>query len=392
MSVQLKNEIRLVHSGNDFFDTLESIIHSAKQNIHFQTYIFDYDATGIKIANALKQAASKGIQVTLVLDAFGSKSLPDHFVEDIKKAGVEFRWFAPLLSMEIIHLGRRLHHKVVVADKETALIGGINISDKYKGNEQQLAWLDYAVLLKGTICNDADKICRHILDKKFKIDKLKDRIKNSMEFYKGLENDTFIKLRQNDRFRRKNEISKSYIRAIRNSQHSITLVSSYFLPGTQISYALKKAAKRGVKVNIIFSGIADVPVLGKAANHLYISFLKSGIIIYEWKKSVLHGKLALVDDEWATVGSFNLNHLSALSSIELNVDIKDKLFANELKKHLTDIVTNGCEKIDYEIYLKNNTLIKRSVNFTAYFLVRTVMRFIALFPRLFSSSREEAAL
>lgn len=392
MPSQEKDEIRLVHSGNDYFDTLEAIINGAKHSIHFQTYIFDSDETGIQIAIALKKAASRGVNVSLVLDAFGSNSLSDYFTEELRNAKIEFRWFAPLFSMEAIRIGRRLHHKVIVADKKIALIGGINISDKYKGNPQQLPWLDYAVLIKGSICNEANEICLQILDKKFKIDKIRDRIKNTFNSYKGHEHNTFIKLRQNDRFRGKNEISKSYLRAIRNAQHSIILVSSYFLPGTQISHALKRASKRGVKVNIILSGISDVPILGKAAYHLYGSFLKNGITIYEWKRSVLHGKLALVDNEWATVGSFNLNHLSALSSIELNVDVKDNTFAKTLKEHLEGVITNGCEKIDYEIYLKNNTLIKRSVNFIAYFIMRTSMRFLALFPKLFSSSKEEEAL
>ncbi|MGQ0827210.1 MAG: phospholipase D-like domain-containing protein [Bacteroidota bacterium] len=388
MSLQKENEVQLVHSGNDFFDTMEHIIDSGKHTLHLQTYIFDNDATGRRILDKLKQAAARGVNVNLVLDAFGSKSLSKNFIEEIERSGIIFRWFAPFLSWDAIRVARRLHHKILVVDSKIALIGGINISDKYKGDERTIPWLDYAILIKGNICKEIDKICTQIFDKKFKLDTFKNAINN----YKKIDPAIVLQLRQNDRLRGKNEISKSYTRAIRNAKHSITLVSSYFLPGTQIKYALGRAAKRGVKINIILAGISDIPVLNKAAYHLYGSFLKQGISIYEWKRSVLHGKLALVDDKWVTIGSFNLNHLSALSSIELNVDVRDEAFIYDLKEHLQTVVNTGCEKIDYTIYIKNNTFIKRSINLIAYFLSRTCMRFLALFPKLFSSSREESGL
>jgi len=388
MSLQKENEVRLIYSGNDFFDTMEGIIDSAKHTLHLQTYILDNDTTGTLILKRLKQAAARGVDVNLVLDAFGSKALSKNFIEEIKKSGIVFHWFGPLFSIDVLRIGRRLHHKVLLADQNIALIGGINISDKYKGDEQNIPWLDYAILIKGAICKEIDKICLQIFDKKFKLDTLKNVVNN----YRKNDPSVVLQLRQNDRLRGKNEISKSYTRAIRNANNSITLVSSYFLPGNKIKYALRRAAKRGVRVNIVLGGISDVPLLSKAATHLYGFFLKEGITIYEWKRSVLHGKLALIDDKWATIGSFNLNHLSALSSIELNIDVTDEAFILELKEHLQTIIDTGCEKIDYSIYIKNNTLLKRSANMFAYFLSRTGMRFLALFPKIFSSTREESGL
>ncbi|MBA3705002.1 MAG: hypothetical protein H0W84_03620 [Bacteroidetes bacterium] len=374
------DSIRLVYSGNDFFDTMEDIINSAKYTIHLQTYIFDADQTGKQIISALKNAANRNVKVNMVLDAFGSKSLSNHFVEELINMDIEFRWFAPFFSIEAIQMGRRLHHKVIVADHNIALIGGINISNKYKGDDQHTPWLDYAVLLKGSICEEIHKICLQISGKKFILDEFKKPVD-----FRVYDNNSILQLRRNDRFRGKNQISKSYTREIRNANQSITLVSSYFLPGTRIKNALIKAAKRGVQVNIILSGIDDVPIMGKATHYLYESFLKQGINIYEWKKSVLHGKLALVDDAWATVGSFNLNHLSALSSIELNIDVKDKTFALTLKKHLEEVI-KSCEKIDYDHYIKNYRLIRKLMNGIAYYLTRILMKGIALFPKIFSYS------
>jgi cardiolipin synthase len=142
------DQVKLVYSGEDYFEKLIELIRTANSIIHFQTYIFDDDATGIQIATELKKAAAKGVKVYLLIDAFGSKELPRSVIHDLNKNGVYARLFAPFFSKNTINLGRRMHHKIVVADNNTALIGGINISDKYRGTPSQPAWLDYAILVK----------------------------------------------------------------------------------------------------------------------------------------------------------------------------------------------------------------------------------------------------
>ncbi|MEO6903160.1 MAG: phospholipase D-like domain-containing protein [Bacteroidia bacterium] len=372
----------LIYSGNDYFNTLIKLIESAQKSIHFQIYIFEQDETGTQVITALKQAAKRGVCIHLILDAFGSNGLSKKFIDDILNAGIQLRFFAPLFSKNILHFGRRLHHKVVVIDDSKALIGGINISDKYKGSLEEIPWLDYAILISGTVCLYAAKICLDIFNKKFTLKK-----KNKPSAI-STKNDCLIRFQQNDRLRGKNQIASSYIHAIRNAKHSIKFVSSYFLPGRRILKALKKAAARGVKIVVIFSGISDVPLLGRATTHLYKSLLKENILIYEWKKSVLHGKLALVDNDWLTIGSFNLNHLSALGSIELNVDVIDELVTQELSKHLLLIINTGCDKIDSENYAKRNTGLTIFLNTISYYLVRSFIKGLALFPNLFQFHRK----
>jgi cardiolipin synthase len=376
------DEVQLVYSGSDYFDRLLELIHAAKDSIYFQTYIYDSDSTGILIGDALKVAAGRGVKVYMLLDAFGSKELSGEFIADLINAGIHLRMFAPFFSRHTINFGRRLHHKVVVADHCVALIGGINISDKYRGSSIQRAWLDYAILVKGDVCEQVDKICLAILRRQFPISRKKNvpslPVSNSL-----------VRFRQNDHLRRKRQISKSYLQAIRTAEHSIAFVSSYFLPGRRILKALKKAAKKGVQVTIILSADSDIFLYGRATSHLYISLMKWGIHIYEWNQSILHGKIAMVDDKWVTIGSFNLNYLSALSSIELNVEVIDPTIVNQLKQHLQEIIRNGCKKIDYEDYLQSNTWKRRMLNTIVYYLTRIVMKSLALFPKLFSWSKED---
>jgi cardiolipin synthase len=376
------DEVQLVYSGSDYFNKLQELIQAANTSLYFQTYIYDEDATGILIANALKTAARRGVRIYMLIDAFGSKELSKKFIADLQGAGIHLRMFAPFFSKNTIHLGRRMHHKIVVADDDTALVGGINISDKYRGSATERAWLDYAILVKGNVCEQLSKICLTILRRRFPILKKKPETKTTIS-------NSLVRFRQNDRLRGKKQISKSYLQAIRAAEHSIVFVSSYFLPGRRILKALKKASESGVQVVIILSANSDIILFGKATSHLYASLMKQGIQIYEWQQSILHGKIAMVDEKWVTIGSFNLNYLSALSSIELNVEVMDATLVNQLQQHIQEVIQTGCKKIDYDLYIQSNTWRRRMINTTAYYLTRGFMKSLALFPKLFSRSKED---
>lgn len=368
-------EVRLVHSGNDYFETLENLIHSAKHSLHLQTYIFDEDETGRSIANSLKAAASRGVKIHMMLDGYGSKSLSRKFSKDLRSSGIRLRYFAPFFSSQNIYFGRRLHHKVIVADKNIALIGGINIADKYHGSATETAWLDYAILIKGSICQEVDNICLHTYGRK-----LIWKQKKAKKVPKQIQSDELIsvRIRENDRLRRKNQISGSYLQAIQNAKKSIYITGSYFLPGTRLRKALIKAAKHGVEVHLIMAGVSDVPVFQSATRWLYDLLFRNGIKIYEWEKSVLHGKVAVVDGNWATIGSFNLNHLSAYGSIELNVDVLNEQFSKSFQLHLKSVIETGCKQV-FPIH-QNNHWTAKLKRWAAYQLTRTTIKIVALFP------------
>lgn len=376
------SRVRLVHSGNDYFDTLENIIRSAKHTIHLQTYIFDDDNTGKRIAVALKEAAQRGVAIALLLDGFGSQALSKKFVLDLQNSGIDIRFFAPFFSTQSIYLGRRMHHKIVVADKSTALIGGINIADKYHGTATESPWLDYAILLEGSVCKQLDMLCRNMygIRNRLRRIRLQRFLKKQIQETEENEERILVKIKQNDRLKGKNQISRSYIRAIRNAHTCIYITGSYFLPGSKLRKALVAASKRGVEVNLILAGVSDVPLFQAATTWLYDFLFRHGIKIYEWKKSVLHGKVAVVDNNWATVGSFNLNHLSAYGSIELNIDVPDETFVKGFREHLKSTIETGCEQAFPE--KQNNHWTARLKRWFAYQLTRTSIKMMVIFPYL----------
>ena len=364
----------LVYSGEDYFSRLERIILESKFEIHIQTYIFDFDATGQRVIEALKIAASKNVKIHILIDGFGSMLFPQDLINELKKEGIDIRIFSPLFSANSLYIGRRLHHKIVIADAKCALIGGINIAEKYLGNEKFAPWLDYAVEINDeNIGKSLQELCREIFFRKRII-----RRKEIKSVQENTEN-IIINVLQNDWLKRKNEIFKTYINKISSAQKEIVIVSSYFFPGKKLIATLNKASKNNVTIKLILSGISDVPMARRASCHLYSKLLSNNIEIYEWKKSVLHGKTAVIDSKWTTIGSFNLNNLSSFASIEMNVAIDSERFAKDYLMHLHNIIAQ-CERITPETLKLTHGLTAKFTNWISYWAARIAERVVTYIP------------
>lgn len=365
--------LRLVRSGVDYFDTLLELINRAKEVIHLQTYIFDADETGLRVISALKEAAVRGVKVFVVVDGFGSKDFPDGIKVDIERVGIIFKVFSPIGELNLLHLGRRMHHKIVVVDGRFCLVGGINVADKYCGALGEEPWLDFAILISGEAALKGQQICDAILRRKLS------RKSNGLpaSFKIG---DSDVRFRQNDWFRGKFQVTRGYVKRFSLARKEVWIVASYFLPNRAIRKALRKAARNGAKIRLILPGQSDVPLFKSATSHLYQYLDKCGAEIYEWERSVLHGKLAMVDGQWTTIGSFNLNNLSVFGSIELNVEVTGDAHANEVYSLLQLLTESGCKRIlpghDISFWGKVK-------NYLSYELVRLMLKFLVFFPRYF---------
>ncbi len=361
--------IKLLQSGAPYFDRLFACISKATYEIHLQVYIFDEDETGKRVIQLLIDAARRGVKVFVVVDAFGTDQLSKETILKMQAYGIQFREFSPLFTSGGFHLGRRLHHKIALFDEEVALVGGINIADKYHGTATQTAWLDFAVEIRGPVIAEIRDICLDIWQKKYdKLPAPKIAAKGGLR----------VRLIQNDWLRRKVEISGAYRQTIRRADKELILVASYFLPGIRIRYLLKRAQKRGVKITILLGGVSDVPSVQRAGNYLYGWMLKNNITIYEWKPSVLHGKLAIADEKWVTIGSYNINFLSDYGSLELNVEVVDKNFARQTRQTLQELITEGCEEITPDQYEKRRTILGRILDWISYQLIRTSFKIMYL--------------
>lgn len=328
--------------------------------MHLQVYIFNDDTTGRKIIDALKLASSRGVSVYIMVDSFGSE-LSSKIIREFKEAGIRFRYFSPFPFSGFTQSGRRLHHKICVADNSVAILGGINIADKYSGFNEPNAWFDYAVKIEGPICPNITAICDSIWQRRFR--RRKSKLQNA-----GARGTSQVRISMNDWLRRKNQVSSSYKFMLRNAQREIIIVASYFIPSRRLLKILVNAAKRGRTVNIILSRKSDVPFIKSATTYLYDKMLRSGIAIFEYTESVLHAKVCVVDEEWCTIGSHNLNHLSEFLSIETNVDVMDKNFASMFRHELLSVMQNQCVEITLEDHKQGNSL-QRLSRWTSFKLV-----------------------
>jgi cardiolipin synthase len=366
--------VELVHSGTDYFSRLEHIIKNAKYEIHMQFYIFKNDSIGNKILDELKKAASRRIKIYILLDGYGSFSFSKEVIIDLKNLGINFRFFSPLFSPNSFYIGRRLHHKVMVADARVVLIGGINIADNYYGTPTKKPWLDYSVQVNDLkIAKALQLLCRDLFYKKRYL------FKKKIESVFMRQQETVVNIIQNDWLKRKNEIYDAYINSFDNAQEEIIIVGSYFLPGRRMHNALKKAARNNVKIKLILSGISDIPLSKRATYHIYSTLLENTIELYEWNKTVLHGKAAVVDDYWSTIGSFNLNNLSTYGSLEMNVEITSAVFSSAYSKHLKDIISQ-CKRITPESLKKRNTIYSSFINWLSYWTARLILKVATYLP------------
>jgi cardiolipin synthase A/B len=355
------DSVELIAGGPDYFTCLEKLIDSAKEILHLHTYILDEDETGLMVIESLKKAVARGVKTFVLADGFGSSNLSKKKVEEMRKSGIHFRYFSPSyftsFKSENPFLGRRLHHKIAVADKKIALIAGINISNKYHGNTKDLPWLDYAVLIKGEICTYLDILCEKVF------------LKKTFRHINGYscpskENNVLVRFRRNDWVRGRSEVYLSYLEALNDSKNNVIIAASYFHPDPSLRIKIKQACKRGVKVKLLLAGLNDVPFSKYGEQYIYASLLKHGVEIYEWPHSVLHCKAIVVDDEFVSIGSYNLNELSHYLCIELNTDIKSKKLNAAFRKDLEQYLVPEY-KVDKEIYLHENAM-RRVRNFIVY--------------------------
>ena len=366
------NKAKLVRGGQDYFRQLLLLIEQARETIHLQTYIYASDETGKTIGNALIAAAKRNVQVYLIADGYASREMSPAFIRQLEEAGVHFRFFEPLFKSGYYYFGRRLHHKLFVADNQYALVGGVNISNNYNDLPGKPAWLDFALFAEGEIARELCVLCWKTWNGYPKRNATPPCGKMQADTGISPEEACFIRMRRNDWVRGKNQVSKSYIQVFRQATAEIIIVSSYFLPGRHFRKKISEAARRGVRVRVLLAGTSDVSIAKQAERYMYRWLLKDNIEIYEYLPTVLHGKIAICDDKWFTIGSYNVNNISAFASIELNLDVSNEKLAGSVKQTIESIIEKDCIRITEKKLNTGHHLLRRLWQEICYTAIRVL--------------------
>ena len=364
------NYVEFYKDGDLYYEKFLKMIRSAKESIHLQTYIFEIDAIGSKVQYELIEAARRGVEVCVLVDSIGSRNLTHDAEVKFAEGGVHFCRFNGIQIKWLYRWGRRLHHKILLIDYKEAMVGGINVLDSCLP-ESTIPQLDFAVYFNGPSTVKLAAYTQHIFRKASKKNVSNKNEKEFIHHETGLD----LGISINDWIHGRAVITKQYARITKEAQHQITIINSYFFPRKKFMKQLTDAAARGVRVRLILPKYSDWPSYILASEYLYDYFLKRGVEIYLWKKSVLHGKLATVDNKWSTIGSFNLNYTSYQQNLEMNIDIYSPKYTEFLNHEIETTILTGCERVDPSGHIEKHPLKTRVSRFVFYIILSIIANF-----------------
>jgi cardiolipin synthase A/B len=356
--------MRLLTGGVDLFAAMVDAMDAAQHEVLLETYIFDFAGAGADVAHALMRAATRGVQVRVVVDGVGTGQLPAVWATQLAQAGVQVRVFAPVVGLGfwLPSRWRRLHRKLCVVDDTVAFCGGINILDDFLDPHVQgllkAPRLDYAISLQGPLVAAVRTTMAQLWSRIEAVRELRSQdLGSALDALRGAKQslhlpargETQLVLRDNVRHRA--HIERTYRKAIGAARHDIIVANAYFFPGLRLRRALVMAARRGVRVRLLLQGQYEYFLPYRAARQLYGQLMAAGVEIYEYHASYLHAKVAVVDGKWLTVGSSNLDPFSLLLAREANVVAYDPQMALALQSSLVDAMERNSDRVDPHAYL-----------------------------------------
>lgn len=344
------NDLELLINGEEFFPAVFESIRAARHQVLLETFIIAQDKVGDELQQALISAAQRGVQVDVMADDYGTFELTPPFVAALVDAGVKLHVFDPqprTLGMRT-NLFRRLHRKIVVVDGELAYVGGINFSAEHLAKSGPHAKQDYAVKVRGPIVNEIHRVSTGLLEKARVKEAGTPRAKPFVPPENKPVGNSRICIAVRDNNRHTSDIEKLYLGAVRTARQRIVIANAYFFPGYRLLRALRNASRRGLEVILILQGRPDMPWVSMCSRLLYSYLIKEGVIIHEYCDRPLHGKVAVIDQDWTTIGSSNLDPLSLAMNLEANLFIEDGAFNQQLYDHLKNLSESSCKPITLE--------------------------------------------
>jgi len=388
------HRLTLLNSGGEYFPALLAAIESATVEIFLESYIFADDEIGHEVSTALCHAAARGVLVNITVDGFGGRNFATDFLPRLTSAGVRAMLYRPEIGRFHMrrHRLRRLHRKLVVIDGRVAFVGGINIIDDDNAPADMRPRYDYAVRIEGPALGQMHHAVRRMWEivswanfkRRFRLAP----VANPCCEIAGTQRAAFL---VRDNIRHRNDILHAYIDAIETARDEILIANAYFLPGVRFGRALQAAARRGVRITIMLQGKTDHPLLRFATQALYSLALEQGMRIFEYEKSFMHAKVAVIDGQWATVGSSNIDPFSLLLAKEANLVVRDEKFAGELRASILEALAGGARETRPED-LQALPWHSRFMRWLSYGVVRALVGLTGYGPKHWQADEETPGL
>lgn len=361
--------IELLRDGRTALAAAEAAIRVATRSVRLESYIYGNDDVGKRFLRVLMEAAQRGVQVKVLVDAWGSLELDDGFFDPLVAVGGEARRFNPL---SLRRFPFRDHRKLLVCDDQVAVLGGFNFSSDYDGDGRTSGWCDLGVRVEG---RPAGELARSF-DELFALASFQhsrlarfrraaatrgERVHRGQLLFSGPG-------------RGPNPLN-GWLKRDFDRAKDITIVAAYFLPPLRLRRALRHAALSGRRVRLILGGKTDVAISRAATRNLYARFLRAGIEIWEYQPQILHAKL-LVADDVVYVGSSNLDPRSLEFNYELTLRLKQGPLAAAAREHVERLLADSV-RVAPETWRGPRTWVERVRAQLAYWIVTKLDRFIS---------------
>lgn len=307
-----------------WIERLLADIDQAQDEIVVEMYIFEPEGEGGHAAAALMRAAARGVRVRVMVDSLGCRHVSPLFFTRLREAGIDVHIFKPIHWWSFLltpgkPLRRRNHRKLIVIDRRVGHLGGMNLGGRFTD------WRDLSLRIEGPFAvnlrGSHERVWTGRYRKTFLPRSRKKRSLPEIQLFDNFFTDHY------------SPIKKHYVAAFKRARRRIWLAHGYFFPDKRLRRELRRAMRRGVQVHVIVPASSDIAAVDKAAKHIFGNLLRSGVRLY-LLGDMLHAKAALVDDDWLTLGSANLDPISLFSCLEINVGIRHK----DLTAHLAAII------------------------------------------------------
>jgi len=335
------HSVRIITSGREKFELLFDDIRRAKSSIHLEYFNFRNDSIAGLLFDLLRQKRKEGVEVRALFDGFGNdsnnKPLRKEHLKQLRDDGISIYEFDPIRFPWINHIWPRDHRKIVVIDGEIGYTGGMNVADYYVvGSEQVGEWRDMHCRIEGPAVNELQRIFARIW-KRVAGEQL-----SAPKYYHAKPAGQMMVGIANREPRKSNEIMRRfYVTALDQAKDSVKIINPYFLPTQQVMRAIKRCAKRGVKVDMLISSRYDEPITPDIVLHNTRKLSKLGVRVWRYRPGFHHSKIFMADGRYCTIGSTNLDARGLRYDYEINAIIVDTTITRQLERKFLDDLTKS---------------------------------------------------
>ncbi|MEM7582152.1 MAG: cardiolipin synthase [Acidobacteriota bacterium] len=326
------NRIEMLHNGEEVYPKMVEVIDAARERLCLTTYIFETNGSGYRIADALQRAKDRGVDVRVLIDGFGEFYTRPRMSRELERRGVRVEQFLELrLVPPSLHFNLRNHRKILVADGRIGFTGGMNLGDRHLAAalDNPARVVDVHFQLEGPIVADLERV--FFQDWAFTTGRRPDVVPKPDAHPSGEAICRVVVDGPDDDI---DKLAMILVGAISAARGKVAIMSPYFLPPRELIGALKAAALRGVEVTVILPALNNLLFVHWATRNMLWELLERGVEVYYQPPPFAHSKLFVVDDHYAQIGSANLDSRSLRLNFEMQVEVYDQPFAQQVAAHI----------------------------------------------------------